>query len=125
MKTPSTQRFQSALSSVGVNSEPSVANYWGYISGLLLKQVLDQGAKPTPAALLAAFSKTHHFTADGLVGPGKNDDPTIRNGQVSGYDNCLYFVKVVGNGFQPVPNASPLCGSLIPNLYVTPTGVAR
>jgi branched-chain amino acid transport system substrate-binding protein len=125
LNTPSTQRFQAALAAVGVKSEPSVLNYWGYVSGLLLKQVLDQGAKPTSPGILAGLSKAHHFTADGLAGPGKNDDTTLRNGQVDGFDNCLFFVKVVGNGFQPVPNASPLCGTLIKNVYVTSTGVVR
>lgn len=45
---------------------------------------------------------------------------TIGENIVAGPDGCEYFVKLSGSTFHLVPNADPLCGTIIPGKTVTP-----
>lgn len=125
MNTPSTQRFQARLKAVGLTAEPTVGVYWSYVAGLLLKQVLDQGAPPTAAGIQNGLEHTTTFTADGLVGPGKNLNPNLKTDRVDGFDNCMYMTQVLNGKFVPVQRALPICGHVVKGIATTPTGVVK
>lgn len=114
MHTRATDQFVSSLRQVGVTAEPTTAEYYGYISVLLLVQALGTaGANPTQSALMSALSNSHDFTAGGLFGTQKLD-VNNRTGLGSGYLRCTFVTRFVGSTFQLVPNADPFCGSIIP-----------
>jgi branched-chain amino acid transport system substrate-binding protein len=114
MHTRATDQFVSSLRQVGATAEPTMAEYYGYISVLLLVQALGTaGANPTQSALMSALSNTHDFTAGALFGTEKLD-VNNRTGHGSGYLGCTFVTRFVGSTFQLVPNADPICGSIIP-----------
>ncbi len=119
MNTPGTKAFEAALHQVGVTTVPTLAEYDGYASILLLAQGLKAaGSNVTQASLITALSGIHAFTAGGLFG----DHPLDINDRVSligGSDNCLYFTKLVGSDFKLVPGADPICGAPIPGKTVS------
>jgi branched-chain amino acid transport system substrate-binding protein len=114
MHTSATDQFVSSLRQVGVTGDPTMAEYYGYISALLLVQALGAaGTNPTQSSLLSALSNTHNFTAGGLFGTEKLD-VNNRTGRGSGYLRCTFITRFVGSTFQLVPNADPFCGSIVP-----------
>lgn len=120
LHTKATQMFVDALSATGGTTAPGLPTYDGYASILMLVQGL-QGAGPTPtqASLIASLSKIHAFNPGGLYGSHPldiNDRVNI----VAGPDGCEYFVKLSGSTFHTVPNAEPLCGTIVPGKTVTP-----
>lgn len=120
MQTAATKQLEADLKSAGITGEPTVAQYWGYLSvGLLVQGLKAAGANPTQAALIQALSKIHDFNALGLFGSHKldiNDHDNI----VTGADNCLWVTKLEGDSFKLVPNADPVCGTVIPGKTVSP-----
>lgn len=118
MHTPATEQFQSDLKSVGVTDEPTYAEYNGYLSvALLIKGLSAAGSNPTQASLIAALSNVHDWDALGMFGTHHLD---INNRTSAGQTNCVWVTKLVGNSFQLVPGADPICGHLIPGLTVSP-----
>jgi ABC-type branched-subunit amino acid transport system substrate-binding protein len=118
MQTPATKQLVADLSSAGVTTEPTYAMYNGYASvGLLVQALQGAGANPTQTSLLASLNNIHKFTAMGLFG-SHSVDPTDRENVVAGADNCQWVAQFVGNGFKTVPNAIPICGTLVPGKTV-------
>ena len=119
MHTAATTEFQDALKSVGINHDPTYAEYAGYTSVLLLVQGLQAaGANPTQAGLIHALSGITAFTAGGLFG-SHHLDMSQRNNVVLGVDNCYWITKLSGSTFDLVPNADPICGTVIPGKTIS------
>jgi branched-chain amino acid transport system substrate-binding protein len=120
LHTKATEAFVAALKATGGTTAPGLPTYDGYASILLLVQGLQgAGSHPTQASLIASLSKIHAFNPGGLYGAHPldiNDRVNI----VAGPDGCEYFVKLTGSTFEPVKNADPLCGTLVPGKTVTP-----
>jgi len=120
MHTKATEAFVAALKATGGTTAPGLPTYDGYASILMLVQGLQgAGANPTQASLIDSLSTIHAFNPGGLYGPHPldiNDRANI----VAGPDGCEYFVKLSGSTFHLVPNADPLCGTIIPGKTVTP-----
>lgn len=119
MHTAATQQLENALKSVGVKGEPTYAEYNGYASVLLLVQGLKAaGSNPTQASLITALSGIHSFNPGGLYG-SHDVDINDRVNEVGGPDNCEWIVKLVGQGFQLVSGAEPICGTVVPGKTVS------
>jgi ABC-type branched-subunit amino acid transport system substrate-binding protein len=118
MHTPATQQLETDLKAAGVTTEPTYAEYNGYLSvALFVKGIQAAGSSPTQASLIAALSNIHDWDAQGLVGTHHID---INNRTVSGMTNCVWITKLVGNNFELVPGADPICGHLVPGETVSP-----
>lgn len=118
MHTPATEKFAAALKATGGTDAPGLPTYDGYASILLLVQGLKgAGANPTQQSLIASLSKIHNFDAGGLFG----DHPMDPNDRVNNGDgNCVWTTKLVGDAFQLVKGADPICGAIIPGKTVSP-----
>jgi ABC-type branched-subunit amino acid transport system substrate-binding protein len=113
MHTAATQEFQNALKTVGIDHDPTYAEYAGYTSVLLLVQGLQAaGASPTQAGLIHALSGVTDFTAGGLYG-SHHLDLSQRSNDVLGVDNCYWITKLSGSTFDLVASADPICGTVI------------
>jgi branched-chain amino acid transport system substrate-binding protein len=114
MHTAATRQFQNMLQTVGVTSEPTVAEYVGYASVAMLVQGLKAtGPNPTSANLINALAGVRDFSAAGLLG-NHTLNLVQRSGIAAGPDNCSYIAKLSGSSFQVVPGADPICGTLLP-----------
>lgn len=104
---------------MGVDTDPTFAEYQGYLSVDLLVHGLERaGPNPTRARLIAALNGIKSYDAAGLLG-SHTLDVGARTPVPSGVDNCLWFVRLSGRRFQLVPGAEPLCGSQIPGIKNT------
>lgn len=93
--------------------------YNGYISvGLLVQALKSSGSNPTRASLIQSLSKIHNWDSLGLWG-GRTLDINNRADIAGGPDDCEWFTKLVGNSFQLVAGADPVCGSVIPGVTVS------
>ena len=118
MHTSATDQFLSSLRQVGVRGDPTMAEYDGYVSVLLLGQALRAaGTDPTQSSLMTALSNIHDFNAGGLFGPERLDVDN-RTGVGTGYLACSFITRFVGSTFHLVANADPICGSIIPDQKV-------
>jgi ABC-type branched-subunit amino acid transport system substrate-binding protein len=119
MHTAATSQFVADLKAAGISTEPTYAEYNGYLSiGMFLQGIKAAGAHPTQASLIAALSNIHDWDALGLVGTHKMD---INNRSAAGMTNCVWITKLSGNTFQLVPGADPICGTLVPGETVSPS----
>jgi len=121
MQTPATKQFAADAKAAGIAGEPTFAEYNGYLSvGLLVRALKAAGANPSQAALINALSGIHDWDALGLFGTHKLDI-NDRENIVSGVDNCYWVTKLVGNKFQLVAGADPICGQTLPGVTVSPS----
>jgi ABC-type branched-subunit amino acid transport system substrate-binding protein len=119
MNTAATHQFANALKQIGINGDPTYAEYGGYTGVALLVQGLKAaGSNPTHASLINALSGITDFTADGLLG-SHSLSMADRAASEIGVDGCTYITKLSGSSFQLVPNADPICGTLIPGKTVS------
>jgi ABC-type branched-subunit amino acid transport system substrate-binding protein len=120
MQTAATKQFSSDLKAAGITVEPSLGTYYGYTSiGLLAQGLKAAGPHPSQAGLITALSNIHNWDALGLWG-GRTLDINNRSGLSTSAGNCVWVTKLVGNGFQVVPGAEPICGNLLP-ITVSPS----
>lgn len=118
MHTAATEQLQSDLKAVGVTTEPTYAEYNGYLSvALFVKGIKAAGSSPTQASLITALSNIHDWDAQGLVGTHHID---INNRTTSGMTNCVWVTELAGSTFHLVPGADPICGHLVPGETVSP-----
>ena len=111
-----TEQFQNDLRSVGVNTDPTFAEYMGYLSVDLLMHGLEKaGGDPSQATLIRTLNGIKNYDAAGLLG-SNSLDVGARTPVPSGVDNCLWFIKQSGTTYQLVANAEPVCGSVIPGI---------
>ncbi|WP_232425140.1 ABC transporter substrate-binding protein [Pseudofrankia inefficax] len=116
MQTAATKQFQADLKSAGITRTASFGTYNGYASVALLVEGLKKaGANPTQKTLLAGLTNVHDFNAAGLYGDVKLD---INDRTATHTLNCLWMVKLVGQKFELVSGADPVCGSVIPGKTV-------
>jgi branched-chain amino acid transport system substrate-binding protein len=116
MHTTATARLQQDLRSVGVTTDPTFAEYEGYLSVNLLVQGLEKaGPNPTRQRLITALNGIKNYNAAGLLGT-HTLDVGARTPVPSGVDNCLWFTELNGTRFELVPGAEPLCGSVLPGI---------
>lgn len=116
MHTAATKQFQYYLSQAGAGSgDPTLAMYNGYVDVALLTAGLKAaGTSPTHASLITALQNLRGFDATGLWGPDIKIDPGSRiPTDFNGPNNCGWMLRVVGNGFQLIPGADPICGHFI------------
>jgi branched-chain amino acid transport system substrate-binding protein len=121
MQTAATRQFAADAKAAGIAGEPTFAEYNGYLSvGLLVRALKAAGANPSQAALINALSGIHDWDALGLFGTHKLDI-NDRENIVYGVDNCYWVTKLVGNKFQLVAGADPICGQTLPGVTVSPS----
>jgi branched-chain amino acid transport system substrate-binding protein len=115
MNTSATKQLVSDLAASGTTGVPTYGEYNGYASiGLLLQALQATGSTPTAASLQTALSNIHSWGALGLWG-GRTIDINDRT-NVLMTSLCSWVTKLVGNNFELVPNATPICGTLIPGV---------
>jgi ABC-type branched-subunit amino acid transport system substrate-binding protein len=113
MHTAATRQFQNMLQTVGVTSEPTVAEYVGYASvDMLVRGLKAAGPNPTPTSLISSLAGIRDFSAAGLLG-NHTLNLAQRSGIAAGPDNCSYITKLSGSSFQLVAGAEPICGTLL------------
>jgi branched-chain amino acid transport system substrate-binding protein len=116
LHTAATEQLQKDLRSVGVTTDPTFAEYMGYLSVDLLVHGLEKaGASPSQAELIRALNGIGSYDAAGLLGT-HTLNVGARTPVPSGVDNCLWFTRLVGTTFQLVPSAEPVCGSILPGI---------
>jgi branched-chain amino acid transport system substrate-binding protein len=121
MQTAATKQFAADAKAGGIAGEPTFAEYNGYLSvGLLVRALKAAGANPSQAALINALSGIHDWDALGLFGTHRLDI-NDRENIVYGVDNCYWVTKLVGNKFQLVAGADPICGQTLPGVTVSPS----
>ncbi|MBL7486812.1 ABC transporter substrate-binding protein [Frankia sp. AgB1.9] len=119
-QTPATKQFVADVRQAGIKGEPTYASYNGYVSiGLLVRALKAAGANPTQASLITALEGIHDWNALGLYG-SHTVDINDRENIVFGPDSCQWIAQFQGKTFKPVPNASPICGDVVPGRTVAP-----
>jgi branched-chain amino acid transport system substrate-binding protein len=114
MHTAGTEAFVQALRAVGVQGDPSFAEYNAYLSVDILVQGLKAaGSHPTQAGLISALNGIHGYNGAGLFGD-HNLDLGARPNSESGVDHCEWYTKLEGTSYVLVPGAEPLCGTVLP-----------
>lgn len=107
-----TRQFQSDLKSVGVNTDPTYYEYAGYTSvGLFVEGLKRAGKTVTEASLTSGLQGIHDWNAVGLYGGRTLDINNRTNPSLSPGGSCIWVAKLVGNSFQLVSGADPVCGT--------------
>jgi len=116
LHTAGTEKFSQALKQyAGVNTEPTLSEYLGYLSVDALVQGLKlTGPNPTHAALINAMDGINNYAAAGLWGGHTASFVPSSRGTVAGADNCTWIVQYSGTSFHLVPGLNPQCGSQVP-----------
>lgn len=117
MHTAATQQLQNALSTyAGVHTDPTFAEYIGYLSVLGLVQGLQgAGANPTQSSTIKALSKITNYDAEGLWGGHQTVDWSKRP---QGTTECFWMTKLSGSTFHLISGSTPVCGTQIPGKSV-------
>jgi branched-chain amino acid transport system substrate-binding protein len=117
MHTAATEAMQHALATyAGVHTDPTFAEYIGYLSVLGLVQGLEgAGANPTQASTIKALSHITNYDAEGLWGGHQ----TVNWGErPQGPVECQWMTKLSGSTFHLISGADPVCGNVIPGKSV-------
>lgn len=117
MHTPATEAFQSALSKyAGVSTDPTFAEYLGYLSVLGLVQGLKgAGSNLTHSAIITALSHVSDWQALGLWGGNQ----TVNWGtRPMPSKSCYWITRFSGSTFHLVSGSDPVCGYIIPGKSV-------
>ncbi|MDA8044759.1 MAG: ABC transporter substrate-binding protein [Actinomycetota bacterium] len=114
MNTPATRQFAAALKQIGVNGDPTYAEYGGYTAMAAIDAALKTaGTNATHAQLISALNGITNFNAWGLLGT-HSFNMSDRAGTATGVDGCLYMTKLEGGKFKTVAHADPVCGTPLP-----------
>ncbi len=121
MHTAATEKFQSALSTyAGVNSDPTFAEYYGYLSVDALVQGLKAaGSNATQASFINAMLAMTNYQGQGLWGGHSISWAMADRGQVSGADNCEWVTQYQGSTFHLVSGLTPICGQTVPGKKIS------
>jgi branched-chain amino acid transport system substrate-binding protein len=116
LHTAATEKFSQALKQyAGVNTEPTLSEYLGYLSvDALVSGLKLTGPNPTHAALINAMDGINNYAAAGLWGGHTASFVPSSRGTVAGADNCTWIVQYSGTSFHLVPGLNPQCGSQVP-----------
>src|SRR5262249_20904928 len=120
LNTPGTQQFQSALQTyAGVTGDPTFSEYNGYLAIAALEAGLKAGgANQTQAQLVNTMLNLKGFDGRGLWGAHTLSFAMADRGHTSSIDNCIYFLRYMGDKFIPENGFSPYCGDILPGLTV-------
>jgi branched-chain amino acid transport system substrate-binding protein len=91
------------------------------VSDALVAALGKAGANPTSSSIISGF-RDATWNAGGLYArpidfSQFNNEP---GGIFEGAGGCTYIVQLLNGAFHPVPGLSPVCGSTVPGLTVTP-----
>ena len=82
-----------------------------------------QGDKSATPASFISYMRNLKTNAGGLFGSHDLDFSQFGNlAQGTGPGNCLWITQLEGTKFQIVPDADPVCGSIIPNSGISNSG---
>jgi ABC-type branched-subunit amino acid transport system substrate-binding protein len=102
---PEVNTFLSWVEKVHPGFTPDLFTLYGWISGMLFAEGLDNaGANPTSAALLRSLKRVHSFDADGLIAP---DNPGGRQPP-----SCWLLARIENGVFErvsPSPKTGFIC----------------
>ncbi len=117
MHTAATQQLQNALATyAGVHTDPTFAEYIGYLSVLgLVQGIQGAGANPTQSSVIKALSNITDYDAEGLWGGHQTVDWSQRP---QGKTECFWMTKLSGSTFHLISGATPVCGTQIPGKSV-------
>jgi branched-chain amino acid transport system substrate-binding protein len=120
LNTPGTQQFQSALQTyAGVNGDPTFSEYNGYLAIAALEAGLKAGGtNQTQAQLVNTMLNLKGFDGRGLWGAHTLSFAMADRGHTSSIDNCIYFLRYMGDKFIPENGFSPYCGQILPGVEV-------
>ena len=122
MHTAATKAFQSDLEAVGINGDPTLGEYVGYTSIVLLVQGLKAaGSNPTQSDLIKALSNIKDFTGNGLFG-SHSINFGDRTATILGADDCYWITQFNGSKFDLVHGMDPICGTIIPGKTISVSG---
>lgn len=110
--TQATQQMVAALSKyAGQTGEPYGADIQGWLmADLFIKGLEAAGSNPTPARFISELRKVNNYDAGGLYTKPIDFNAVGNLGVGVGPGNCIYVTKLVGNAFQVIPSANPVCG---------------
>jgi branched-chain amino acid transport system substrate-binding protein len=116
MQTAATKQLSSAMSKyTGVNNDPDLNEYLGYVSVDLFKTALQKtGPNPSHQQLVKTILGIRSYNAAGLFGSHSIGFAMDQRGIYQGADNCIWYVQFSGNSFHLVKGATPLCGKNLP-----------
>lgn len=110
LKSAATERMSKALKEhAGSKSGiPGFAQAMGWLSADLFLHGLDlAGCDATQANFIKTVRADKTWNGNGLF-PETKDFTTVRTPKM-----CLYYLRLEGNAFVPVPNATPLCSAAV------------
>jgi branched-chain amino acid transport system substrate-binding protein len=115
MHTAATDKFVNALSTyAGVTSDPTEAEYHGYLSVDALVQGLKVvGTSATQSSFINAMLGMTNYQGLGLWGGHSISWAMADRGQVSGADNCEWITQYEGSTFNVVSGLNPICGETV------------
>lgn len=113
MHTAATEALGNALAKyAGVHTDPTFAEYIGYLSVMAVVQGLQgAGANPTQASLITSLSHITNYSAQGLWGGHQTVNWSQRP---QGLKECFWMTKLSGSSFHLIPGNDPVCGTQIP-----------
>jgi hypothetical protein len=109
MKTAATQQLQSDLKQyAGVSTDPTFAEYQGYVSMDAFVQGLKAaGSNPTQASLINALLGMTAYKGAGLWGTHTLSFAMADRGKQSGVDNCWWITQFQGQTFHVLSGMAP------------------
>ncbi len=119
MNTAATKQFAGDLTSAGVTTSPTLAEYHGYASiGLLVRGLKASGGSTGTSDLIRALSGIKDWDGLGLFG-GRTIDVNDRSANAGGVHDCLWMAKLEGSTFRTVKGADPICGRAIAGITIS------
>ena len=117
MHTPATEAMRNAFRTyAGVTSDPTFAQYLGYVSvDGLVQGLKGAGANWTQSSLIKSLSHITNYQAAGLWGGHLSVDWSQR---AMGSKQCSWVTKFSGSTYNLVSGADPVCGAIIPGKSV-------
>jgi ABC-type branched-subunit amino acid transport system substrate-binding protein len=113
MHSSATEALQNALATyAGVHTDPTFAEYIGYLSVLgLVQGIQGAGANPTQSSVIRALSHITNYNAEGLWGGHQTVNWSER---AQGLTECFWMTKLSGSTFHLISGAVPVCGTQMP-----------
>jgi branched-chain amino acid transport system substrate-binding protein len=111
--TAATQAMVAALDKyAGLKGEPYYNDIQGWVlADLFIRGLQAAGSNPTPAGFISGLRKVSDYVAGGLYAKPIDFSQFGNLGIGVGPGNCVYISKLVGEQFQVIPAANPVCGN--------------
>jgi ABC-type branched-subunit amino acid transport system substrate-binding protein len=121
MGTTATKQLQSDLKSyAGVTTEPTEAQYTGYMAvDALVTGLKAAGSNPSQASFISAMLGITSYDGAGLFDGHSLSFALAGRGRVSGADNCIWITKYSGSSFHLISGMDPICGQTVPGKTVS------